>query len=58
MYSVGHVPSKLGDHGYQVYLVLSNFCNWLSFFAGHCEKLTVLPQTSLLNVRGEERKMW
>ena len=29
---VGHVPSNTGDHGDQVHLVPSNFCNWLPFF--------------------------
>ena len=38
--------------------VPSNFCNWLSFFAGHCGKLTVLPQTSLLNLKGEGKKTY
>ena len=28
------------------------------FFAGHCGKLTVLSQTSLLKLRGKERKVW
>ena len=35
-------PSNIGDHGDQVYLVTSNFCNWLSFYAEHCGKLTDL----------------
>ena len=26
------VPSNLGDHGDPMYLVPSNFCNWLLFF--------------------------
>ena len=55
MASVGRVTSNFGDHGDQVYLVLSNFCNWLPFFAVHCGKLTVLLQTSLLNLRGQKR---
>ena len=33
-----------------------NFCNCLSFFAVHCERVTVLPRTSLTNLRGEEKK--
>ena len=28
---VGRVSSNIGDHGDQVYLVPSNYCNWLSF---------------------------
>jgi len=33
---MGRVPiSDFGDHWGQVYLVISNFCNWLLFFAGH-----------------------
>jgi len=40
-----------------MYLVHCNFCNWLPFFTGHCSgKLAVLPQTSLLNIRGEGKK--
>ena len=39
---VGHTPCS--------------FCNWLSFFAGQCGKLTLFPQTSLLNSRGERQK--
>ena len=39
-----------------MYLVPSNFCNWLPFFAGHCGNLTVLPRTSLLNLSGEGKK--
>ena len=35
---MGRVASNFGDHGDQVYLVTSNFCSWLSFFAGHCGK--------------------
>ena len=41
---LGRVPSDYGDDGDQLYLDPSNFCNWLSFFAGHCAreaKLTV-----------------
>ena len=45
MAPAGRVPSNFGDHGDQVYLVPSNFCSWLSFFAVHCGKLSVLPQT-------------
>ena len=37
---VRRVPANFGDHGDQVYLVPSNFCNWLSFFAGHYGQLT------------------
>ena len=39
----------------RVYLIPSNFCNWLAFlrWAGHCGKLTVLSQTSLLGLRRE-----
>jgi len=29
---VGRAPSNFGDHGDQVYLVPSNFCDWLSFW--------------------------
>ena len=29
---VGRVSSNFGDHEDQVYLVPSNYCNWLSFF--------------------------
>jgi len=29
---VGRVPSNFGDHGDQVHLAPSNFCNRLSFF--------------------------
>jgi len=39
---VGRVPSNLGDHRDRVYLPPPHFCNWLSFFAGQCEKLKVL----------------
>jgi len=53
---VGRVYSNFRDHGEQVYLVPSNFCNWLSFFAVHCRQLTMLPLTSLLNVTGEGKK--
>jgi len=52
---MGRVPSNFGDHGDQLYLVPSNFCNWLLFFAGHCGKCTVLSQT-LLNSAGEGTK--
>ena len=30
---VGRVASNTGDHGDQVHLVPSNFCNWLPFFS-------------------------
>ena len=30
--------------------------NWVSFFAGHREKLAVLPETNLLNSRGDRKK--
>jgi len=52
---MGRVPSNFGDYGDQLYLVPSNFCNWLLFFAGHCGKCTVLSQT-LLNSAGEGTK--
>ena len=52
---MGRVPSNFGDHGDQLYLVPSNFCNWLLFFAGHCGKCTVRSQT-LLNSAGEGTK--
>ena len=29
---VGRVPSNFGNHGDLVYLVPSNFCDWLSFW--------------------------
>jgi len=41
---VGRVPSNFGDNGDEVYLVPSNFCNWLLFFAGHCGKQTRPPR--------------
>ena len=51
---VGRVTSDFADHEDQVYLVPSNFCDWLSFFfTGHIGKL---PQTSLLNLGKNERK--
>jgi len=56
MRPVRRVPSNFGDHEDQMYLVPSNFCNWLPFFAGHCGNLTVLPRTSLLNLSGEGKK--
>jgi len=37
-------PLQLWDHGDQVYLVPSNFCNWLSFFAGQWGKLDLLAE--------------
>ena len=46
----GRVPSNYGDHGEQVYLVPSNFCNWLPFFLW---AVWEEDQTSLLNLRGE-----
>ena len=51
-------PSNFEGNGDQVYLVPSNFCTWLSFFTGHCSKLTVLHLTSLLNLRREEEYGW
>jgi len=52
---VGPVPSNSGD---QVYLVVSNFYNWLPFSLGTVlwEAYSILPQTSLLNFRGEGKK--
>ena len=58
MRPVGRVPSNIEDHGDRVYLVPSNFRNWLPFLAGHCGKPTVLPHacTSLLNLRGRRKE--
>ena len=55
---VGRVPSNSGDHGDQVYLVVSNFYNWLPFSLGTVlwEAYSILLQTSLLNFRGEGKK--
>ena len=46
MWPVGRVPSNFGDHKDQVYLVPSNFCNWLSFFFAGQPNRFPPPQTS------------
>ena len=51
------VPSNFEDHGDRMYLVPSNFCNWLPFFAVHCGKLSLLSQTSQLNLKGKARRV-
>jgi len=53
---VGRAPSNFGDHEDQVYLVASNFCNWLSFFRWALWQAYSAFQTSLLNLRGEGKK--
>jgi len=36
----------------------SNFCNWQPFFADvYCGKLTLLSQSSQLNLTGKERRV-
>ena len=50
------VPSNSGDHRDQLYLVPSNFCSWLSFFSWAPWEAYNVPQTSLLNLRGEGKK--
>jgi len=42
-------------HGDQVYLVPSNFCNWLSFYRALWEH-TGHPQTSKMDLMGGQRK--
>jgi len=54
-FPLGPVPPNSGNHGDQVYLVPSNFRNWLS--CGHCA-YTVLPQTSLPDFEGRRKGEW
>ena len=54
---VGRVPCNFGDHGDLVYIWSPpTFATGWHFFAGHCGKLTVLSQTSLLSLRRREGK--
>ena len=50
---VGCVRSNFGDNGDQLYLVPSNFSNWLSFLRWAMWKA---DQTSWLDLRGEGKK--
>jgi len=42
---VGRLASNFRHRLGQVYLVPSNFCKFLLFFAGHCGKLAVFPRS-------------
>ena len=39
-----------------MYLVPSNLCNWLSFFAGNCRKLTRCFPRSPANFKGRRKE--
>ena len=43
---MGPVPSNFEEIGDQVYLVPSNFWDWLLVFTKYSGELLVLPQTS------------
>ena len=53
-HSVGRVPPNFGHHGDQVYLVLSDYCNWWSFFCWALRETYTASQ--IANLRGEEKK--
>ena len=41
---VGRVPSNFGQRGYQLYLIPSKFCDWLSFSLGNMGSLQRFPK--------------
>jgi len=52
---VERVPSNCGDHGDQVYLVPSNFCDWLPFCRRGLREAYTASHTSLLDLREGKR---